>query len=85
MTSKQRYVLLKASKDKIIVATMYPEIASYDEKNDIKTLQFDSTLSLTISKLKQVNKWLQWAVKLIATTMNKQLWKQRNHFRKYIN
>jgi hypothetical protein len=35
---------------------MYPEIASYDDKNDIKTLQFDSTLSLTISILKQVNK-----------------------------
>ena len=35
---------------------MYQEIASYDDKNDIKTLLFDSTLSLTISRLKQVNK-----------------------------
>jgi hypothetical protein len=45
-------VLLKTSKDKIIAAAMYPEIASYDDKNDIKTLQFDSILSLTISRLK---------------------------------
>ena len=42
-----------------IATTIYPEIASYDDKNDIKTLQFYSTLSLTISRLKQVNKWLQ--------------------------
>jgi hypothetical protein len=46
-------MLLKTSKGKIIVATMYPEIASYDDKNDIKTLQFDSILSLTISRLKE--------------------------------
>jgi hypothetical protein len=45
-------MLLKTSKDKIIAAAMYLDIASYDDKNDIKTLQFDSILSLTISRFR---------------------------------
>ena len=35
-----------------IEATICPKITNYDDKNDIKTLQFDITLSLTISILK---------------------------------
>jgi len=53
-----------------IAAAICPKIASYDDnKNDIKTLKFDSTLSLTISILKQVNKWLEWAIKTLVKTV----------------
>jgi hypothetical protein len=44
-------------KIKYIAAAICPKITSYDDKtNYIKTLQFDNTLSLMISILKQVNK-----------------------------
>jgi len=53
-----------AWKDKCITIAICPEIASYNDKNDINTFSiWWNFCQLQFQDLKQVNKWLQWAVK----------------------